>query len=56
MFSAIMFLYSSEVAKSPGWIIVNAGFLRANINLLPNFFVGSLPEFPGKIMTPAMKL
>ena len=56
MFSAEMLLYSGEVSKSSRRVMVDAGLLGANINLLLHLLVQSLLELPGKVVTPSVKL
>jgi hypothetical protein len=51
-----MFIYTGEVSKSRGWIVEYKGGFWTQISTPPDFFSSPLPELPGKIMPPPMKL
>lgn len=56
MLPAEVLLYPREIAQSSGRIMVNTSRLRTHINSLFDFLARSLPQFPRKIMSSAMKL
>ncbi|GER54316.1 heat shock protein DnaJ with tetratricopeptiderepeat, partial [Striga asiatica] len=57
VFSAKVFLDAREVAKCSGRVMVDARFLRANVNLfLYNVFVGPLLELPWQVVASPVEL
>ena len=56
MFSTEMFFYPSKVAEGSGGVVVNAGLLGADVNLLSNLFVRPLLELPWKIVSSSVQL
>ncbi|KAK8956011.1 hypothetical protein KSP40_PGU019207 [Platanthera guangdongensis] len=47
---------SGEVAQGSGWLMVDAGRLRAEIHPPANFFTGFLLQLPRQIVPPPVKL